>query len=373
MQEIEYFPEGIAQGDAFVNRVAERQQLLERIRANHHVVLMAPRRYGKTSLVTQVAREAKTPYCCMDFLAAYHETYVSDLVVNRVSQLAFSLLPRLKRARETLLHVFAKMKPEIRLGVLGAQLKLTLTAAPLHDITEVLLRLDETAGHFGKRAVIFMDEFQQISQLKNAHAIEAAIRHAVERSQHIAYVFSGSHRHLLQQMFAEQGRPLYRLCQVLSLERMLPVHYIGHLEKLAQRRWQKKLAQAVLARIFDVTQLHPYYMNVLCQLVWQETNVPQVATIEHLWDSYVRAQRQFIRHDVVDLSLNQRKMMMALACQPTKSIQAVEFASAYNVSASSAQQAVDALVTRDLIYQREDGCYCVLDPAMQYYLSVVLR
>ena len=48
---------------------------------------------------------------------------------------------------------------------------------------------------------------------KNYHSIEASIRHAVERSENISYVFSGSNRHLLKQMFGGQGRPLYRLCQ----------------------------------------------------------------------------------------------------------------------------------------------------------------
>lgn len=81
------------------------------------------------------------------------------------------------------------MNPEISVGAFGQRLSFHLSNNPLQDITELLLKLDETAHHFKKRVVIFIDEFQQISQLKNYHSIEASIRHAVERSRNVAYVF----------------------------------------------------------------------------------------------------------------------------------------------------------------------------------------
>jgi AAA+ ATPase superfamily predicted ATPase len=85
MESIKYFPEGVALGDAFINRETERLFLINRIKANKHSVLMAPRRYGKTSLVMKVANEMKIPYCSIDLLAAYNEEYVRDQIVDEVS------------------------------------------------------------------------------------------------------------------------------------------------------------------------------------------------------------------------------------------------------------------------------------------------
>ncbi len=366
------FPEGIATGDAFINREKERELLISRIESNKHTVLMAPRRYGKTSLVMKVTEEMKIPYCSIDLLAAYSEEYVRDHIVNKVSRLIFEISPRMKKAKEKVIQIFKKMKPEISVGVFGQKLLLNLSDNPLQDITELLLKLDETACHFKKRAVIFLDEFQQISRLKNHHSIEAAIRHAVERSKRIAYVFSGSHRQLLQQMFGDQGRPLYRLCQTISIDRMAKEVYIDHLQQLSQLRWKKKISEQAMEAIFECTAYHPFYMNVLCQLSWEKMHLPTDGMIKMIWHDYVKAQRYMISHDITELSPNQRKILTALAKTPTKEVQSAEFTRPLKISASSAQQALEVLLFKDLVFQRKDLAYTVLDPAMAYYLNVVL-
>jgi hypothetical protein len=43
------------------------------------------------------------------------------------------------------------------------------------------------------------------------------------------------------------------------------------------------------------------------------------------------------------------------------------------ISASSTQQSVEVLLRNDLLYRDADGFYRVLDPAMRYYLDVVLE
>ena len=367
-----YFPEGIAIGQAFINRLDERSYLIKRIKANQHTVLMAPRRYGKTSLVTKTATELGCAYAAIDLLAAYDEEYVRDQIVNKISHLVFELLPNITKAKEKLLTIFKKMKPEISLGAFGQRLSLTLSNQPLHDITELLLKLDETAKQFKKKAVVFIDEFQQISQLKNYHAIEASIRHAVERSENISYVFSGSNRHLLQQMFGDSGRPLYRLCQTVTLERMEKDVYIEHLQQLAQKKWQTVLADSVLEKIFNCTELHPYYMNVLCQLLWENNEIPTDDSIVEIWHNYVKNQRYIISHDIGELSLNQRKIITALAKDSAKEVQSTVFTSPLKISASSAQQSINVLLNNDLLYQDAKGLYRVLDPAMRYYLDNIL-
>lgn len=112
----------------------------------------------------KVADELKIPYSTIDFLASYSEEYVRDQIVNKVSLLLFKLLPRMAKAKEHLIHIFKKMNPEITIGAFGQKLTLRMSSSPLQDITDLLLKLDETAQYFKKNAVIFMDEFQQISQ-----------------------------------------------------------------------------------------------------------------------------------------------------------------------------------------------------------------
>lgn len=369
---LQYFPEGIALDQAFINRVLERNTLIKRIKANKHSVLMAPRRYGKTSLVLQVSREMKINSCTIDLLAAYNADYVRDQIVDKIGRLAIELLPNLAKAKEKLIFIFRQMKPEITLGAFGQKLSLRLTSSPLQDLTETLLKLDETAKLFKKRAVIFLDEFQQISQLTHYQSLEASIRHAVERSENIAYVFSGSNRRLLQQMFGDSARPLYRLCQIIAIERMEKTIYVDHLHRVAKIKWKKNILPAVLDRICTHTELHPFYMNVLCQLLWSQDDLPSVSQVDQAWYHYVKTQKHVISHDVMALSPNQRKVLTALAKTQIREIQSAHFISPLKLSASSAQQSADMLMKKDFVERSAAGVYRVLDPAMKYYLNVVL-
>lgn len=367
-----YLPEGIALQDNFVNRKNERKYLADRILATKHSLLMAPRRYGKTSLALKVAADIAIPFCAMDFLAAYNTDYVRSQIVDKVSRLVFELLPTTRKASHKVLAIFQRLHPEIAIGAFGQKLVFKLSESPLQDITELLLKLDETAQHFNKQAVVFMDEFQQIGQLENHHAIEAAIRHAVERSQNIAYIFSGSNRHLLQQAFGDHGRPLYRLCQTLQLERMTQAAYEKRLQKLAKQRWKKHLHQEALHDIAARTELHPYYMNVLCQLLWDHKTCLTIKNVQQIWHHYVKQQRSIIAHDITQLSPNQRRIVTALAQSPTKELQGAPFTAPLGISASSAQQAASILLRKDIIYRDQEGRYKILDPAVRYYLAVLL-
>ena len=372
METLKYFPEGIAMGEAFLNRTEERTYLISRIKANKHSVLIAPRRYGKTSLVMKVAEEMKLPYCAIDLLAAYSTEYVRDQIADKVSRLVFQLLPKANKAKESLITIFKKMKPEISLGAFGQHIKFNLSNSPLQDISELLLNLDETAKQFNKKAVIFMDEFQQISQLKNNNSIEASIRHAVERSENVAYVFSGSHRQLLTQMFGHQGRPLYQLCQTIGLERMSKEVYKTNLMKLSKQRWKNSLNEDSVDQIFECTELHPFYTNVLCQLLWEQFQPPSPDSIKTIWHDYVKTQRHVIANDVLELSINQRKILSALAKSPASALQSTEFGAPLKLSASSIQLAVEVLIRKDMVLKGDDHIYRVLDPAIRYYLNVIL-
>ena len=112
---------------------------------------------------------------------------------------------------------FKSLNSELVIQVLGSTLSIHPNFEQLVDIEQALLGLDAYAAELGKKAVIVFDEFQQISLLKEHQTIEASIRHAVERSKAITYIFSGSNRRLLTAMFSAADRPLYKLCLSMPL------------------------------------------------------------------------------------------------------------------------------------------------------------
>ncbi len=361
-----YFPAGIAQDAAFVNRFEERKSLTKGMIANQHTLLMAPRRYGKTSLLTQVALEVGYPFCSMDLLSIHDEASVVDIFLDKVGRLVMELLPPVQKAREKLLSIFKNMSPELTLSALGQKLSLKMPKGG-NNISNLFLKLDEVAVTFEKRAIVFIDEMQQVGFLENGHSIEALIRHAVERSKNITYCFSGSSRHLLRKMFGNAARPLYRLCSMMEIGRIAEEHYKPHLKNLSRQRWGQEMSDMVFEKIMEMTEAHPFYVNVLCQNVWLEEEILSVDKIEMIWDRYVKGNRGVIVDDILGLTLNQKKVLSALAESPITEIYSGETMLAFKLTPGSVKRVIQSLLEKDLIYMNKNA-YCVLDPAIHYYL-----
>ena len=90
-----YFPSGIARGEAFCNRVQERKKLRQYINSLSHTVLMAPRRYGKSSLITQTLMDGKDIYVWVDFLSVASEQDVMAKIHEASRSLLMQLSPEL--------------------------------------------------------------------------------------------------------------------------------------------------------------------------------------------------------------------------------------------------------------------------------------
>lgn len=363
-----YFPQGVAIDEAFCNREVEREALKNNIKAHDNIVLVAPRRYGKTSLITQVLKENSFPGVCMDFFFVLKQEEVTKLVNEGVSAIINSLLPKTKKAAEKIFDLIMAHNPRLILNFLGQKLEIRSKQQNEKSISELLLALDQFAGEAGKSCVIVFDEFQQIGELKESHAVEAAIRHAVERSKNVSYIFCGSKRHLLNEMFSNKARPLYHLCDLMTIDRISTSCYQKFLNTLAKKQWGRLLDGDAFNEIMGLTKNHPYYVNALCRYLWKKEKAPVMSNVIKTWDEYVIQQSAWISNDIGALTLNQRKVLMALAKQSVREPQGQEFSIRAGVSPSGIKKIIQALENLDLIYLGENGQYQVLDPAIAYYI-----
>ena len=182
---IQYFPQGVVTDGAFCNRVEERRSLKERIDAHEHTVLIAPRRYGKTSLIAQVLADNSYLGVSADFFSVLTREEVAQHVFNHVSDMMVQLMPKEKGVAQKLLDAVCALNSRISLSFFGQKLEISVSQHHDRNISDALLALDCLAQKVQKSCVFILDEFQQIGELKESHAIEAEIRHAVERSKNV--------------------------------------------------------------------------------------------------------------------------------------------------------------------------------------------
>lgn len=365
------FPIGIATGDAFCNRVAERAHLIKNITHNRHTVLLAPRRYGKTSLVNQVIAETKLPCSEMDFLLCANSQAVKIKIIEKVGELLFHLLPKTQKAKEKILQTFKKMRPEIVLSAAGQKIVLHIPdneVSSEETICDVLMNLDKVAVAAQKKVMIFMDEFQQVGQLNDQYTIEAAIRHAVERCKNVSYVFSGSNRHMLSHMFGEKSRPFYKLCDTMILHRISEYDYRLFIQKQAMLKWNKELPENVLQTIFLISERHPYYVNLIGNYLWMDRQFPTMEKITFFWKHYLESEKAVFISELSSLANNQKIVLLALSKKPTKQPFHIDYLMMTGLTISSQKQALNKLTLKDFVFTDDVGMVSILDPAIKSYI-----
>ena len=375
MDEPDLFPLGVATGIAHCNREAERAELVRNVLKGRHTWLWGRRRMGKTSLLEQMIEDLgrarrKVPVATVDLFVAHDARNVESDLLKAVARLGVELAPRGRSAAQRLGEAFSSFMPEFAVGAPGLSMKLKPLGQSGRGVAEALAGLDRAAGLYDRRAVLVLDEFQQIGSMQEGRSLEGAIRHAVERFRHVTCLFSGSQRHLLASMFDEEDRPLFRLCRKMTLGRIESADYRNFMREASERRWSAVLADPVIERILAATTRHPYYVNVLCSRLWSGTDAPNVETVDAVWQRIAMEEKPVATSCVARLAASQRALLRAIANaeggveQPT----AQEFLSPIRIAASTANRAKEVLEQEDLIRREENGRWRLVDPVMDFCL-----
>lgn len=368
----DFFPLRIVTGASFCNRHLERKGLKKNLEMKRHTILVSPRRYGKTSLTSQVFEELSEVWVhgSVDFLVTLEADDVEKALLALVGQIIPKLIPTHKNLFDKVRSFFSFAQAKLVFSEAGPSIEFTQLKKPQQTIIEALMGLDQLAGANNKQVALLLDEFQQVGQIKDAEPIEAAIRHAAERAKNVCYIFSGSNRHLLSQMFDDNSRPLYHLCTKLIIERIEAKEYHAHLIKFAKMRWHKIMERTIIDHILFLTKCHPYYVNLLCSRLWDLEEPPHSENeVEECWLNYISGEKGRMADEITHLTLNQRKILMGIArdniLQPTNKA----FLKAINLSLASAAQSVKTLMDKDMIYRDKAGILRLVDPSLEYFLQ----
>ena len=366
-----WFPLGIASGNAFCNRINEREHLKHNILHGIHTLIASPRRYGKTSLAQQVMTELELPHATMEFTLISDLPMTQNIMSTTIGKLILELVPTHKKALLLANKFFSKLNPKLTIDTqMGAKIEFAPdTKSPHLGIMDLLLQIDQTADAANKRIILFMDEFQQIALLDEHLTLEAAIRNAAQRMKSTSIIFSGSHRHLLQLMFDDKSRPLYHLCDRINLQRIHEADYEKYIQKVSHKHWHDSLSSDALESIMTLTHRHPYYVNVLCGRLYRDKHLPSSQSVQSAWIDYINDESDRIGKEIARLSHYQKMMLLLLAIHPFSQPTSKEVVEKLHISTSNAAKCHRFLLENDYIYQGADGDFRMTDPAMETYLS----
>lgn len=260
-----------------IDREPETERLLALAAGGHYVRLYAPRRYGKTSLLMKVLREAERRERMTAVLVdLYGILSLADVTVRIERAYAAQLKGRLRELTDRFL---AATGLGLSLGAYGISVKLQLERKldplpALHALLDLPLRLP---GNAKRRALIVFDEFQDVAKVDE---LEAVLRAHIQYHGDVAsYVFSGSEPALMRELFERRAKPLYGQAEPLRLGRL----DTGDLADYVAGRFSEtgRGVGEVLVRLLETARGHPQRAMLLANRLWAEVPEGKTATGDH--------------------------------------------------------------------------------------------
>ncbi|MFN8769259.1 MAG: hypothetical protein ACK5Z5_04030 [Neisseriaceae bacterium] len=373
------FPEKLAIGDKFCNMHEERNLLKGNINKSRHTVLISPRRYGKSSLVHQVILELNVPSASVDLFLAHNDLTITKRILQGISEIVSTIMPPREKILSKIQSIFNNFKVSLTAKYINIEATYTgMNFDAVDQIFTALNALVKILREHKKKAIFFIDEFQDIANSENVKSIQGAIRHVAQESSEIVFVFSGSNRHLLLELFDDKSMPLYMLCDKLYLERISSEEYLKHLNKLARKKWGKDLSEQTFNQIVKYTELHAFYINMLCNQLWLLSYMPDINAVNMAWEKCFDLEQRRMVAELEKLTPNQQDLMKALALNPTIEPTSQNFISTIGKAYSSIRLGIKSLLEKDMIYlvNKEDirlpmlkiRQIRVLDPLLAYLL-----
>jgi AAA+ ATPase superfamily predicted ATPase len=264
----------LALDEAFTDRAREVAELKADALAGQDVVLFAPRRLGKSSLVWRVAQELVAEGALVAQVDLMTAPTVARLAEKLAQSIHENIASPLFRARERLrvfqgLRVMPTMTVDPNDGSLSFSFSGATVAAP-EDLEATLERLLELpgqlAGERGRQVVLVLDEFQEIADIDPG--LPRLMRAAFQSQPEVAHIYLGSRRHTLERIFNDANEPFWRSAKRMELGVIDPEAFSSFVvDRFAESG--KALDAGGLSAIFAITRGHPYATQELCYFLWQ--------------------------------------------------------------------------------------------------------
>lgn len=363
----------VVAGEAFCNRRTELRELQRAVENGAKVFVYSERRLGKTSLVRNVLDSLPAKR----FIGIYVDLWPTDseasfatTTARAISQAVASTSAKIL---QTARHLFTRLVPSITLDEEGKPSLSFGTATPRQtdvELEEVLQAPAALAAREKRRVAVVFDEIQRILDYETDR-VERTLRSVIQHQADVCYLFLGSRKHLVQQMFLDKSRPLYRSAAHYPLGPIAEEHWLGFIRARFGAAG-KRIDDDTIRVVCRLTQGHPFYTQHLCHVLWERTE-PKAEVTEASIRAAVRVllERESFAYTTLweSLTAHQRRFLTGLALEPAgvKPFSS-GFTRRYGLrSASNAQRASQALVERDLI-DPEDGSFVIVDRFLRLWI-----
>ncbi|MEI6435334.1 MAG: hypothetical protein WCP32_10860 [Bacteroidota bacterium] len=362
----------IISGAHFLDREKEQQRLRRNILTGINSMLVSPRRWGKSSLVRQVAEkfqqdDSSVRFCFIDMFNIRKE---EDFYSHFVTAI-------LKTGSDR----WEKWMEDAKLFLKGLIPKFSMGSDPMNDFSvsldwkevkknpEEILSLPEIISIKKKiRIVVCIDEFQNLGFFNEPLEFQKTLRAHWQLHKNAVYILLGSRRHMLTDLFNNPSMPFYRFGDLVMLEK-IPAGFWPLFISERFARSEKKFSETLAAKIPALLENHPYYIQYLTHEIWSNTeNEVTEKTVENAISNLLDQNNYLFQMQTDNLPNTQVAFLMALS-DGVASFTSMETMKKYDLgSVSNIRRIREALIQKEII-DISPGKIEFLDPLYKLWFT----
>lgn len=362
---------GYESPEYFCDRIKETKSLTDLLQNGNNVVQMSPRRMGKTGLLmhsfnqTEIADEYNT--FLIDIFATNN---LQELVTSMGKAILSQLMPRGEKALSRFVKTVSSLRPVMSVDILGNPnwaIELSGSVEPSYTLEQIFKYLDESE----KPNIVAIDDFQQITFYPEKN-VEAVLRTHIQKCNNTVWVFSGSSRHILTEMFVSPARPFYASTAVMNLE-CLPLDAYSDFSHSLFNRYKKDIEIEVPELVYKKFEGVTWFMQRMMNRLFSDT--PEggnctPAMVDNAIKSIIDENSSIYSDLLYQLTGRQKELLLAINRErKATAITGGKFVKRHSLqSPSTIQTAIKALIDRQIVTS-DKGVYEVYDKFFSIWLE----
>lgn len=358
----------------FVNRQNEINAIGNLLLSKINLILISPRRWGKSSLVFKISRELEkkhknVKFCFIDLFSTRNEEEFYSYFATEVIKASYSKWDeRIEKTKD----FFKQLSPKFTFSPTdNTEFTLTFDWKTVKQNPQEILQLPELISKTKKiHLIICLDEFQNIAHYDDSLGFQKKLRAVWQHHQHCTYILYGSKQHMMSELFENKQMPFYKFGEIRFLDKIDNQEWALYI----QRRFKntlKKISKSHASKIAELVENHPYFVQQLANNVWLQTQ--EECTEENINQGLFSLLNQYdiiFSREIDALSNLQLNLLGALAFNEEQ-ITSKEIIKKYKLSSSGGIiKSKKALVQKEIIDTFYDEVI-FLDPLFKIWLREI--
>ena len=355
----------------FCDRESDTETLVKHIVNGRNVALISPRRLGKSGLIHHTF---SLPQIQEGYTAIYIDVYATRNLCEFAKALSDGIVKAVRPERawhEKFFSFFRSLRVGFRIDSVSGEPSLDISIGDIEYPDKTIREAFEYMEASEKPCILAIDEFQQIREYPETNT-EAFVRTLVQQCSRTSFIFCGSKRHTMTDIFYSPAKPFFQSVMSQSLKPIPMETYAGFAGRLFAERG-KYLDRFVAETIYRMFEGCTWYMQMMMNELFALTAEGGRCTSEYIdiaWENIIMAQEDRYQAILYSLAPKQKQLLYAIAREKKiDGITSSEFVRRHRlVSASSVQAALKPLMKNDIV-TCEDGIYRIYDYFFADYLA----